>query len=170
MTRCQTVSQYSGEDRLDVLRELMVMRRLLCPLELLRLTRLYGEVLLSSSSKASHHKGIYKCSCQVTGVIVTVLEFSFSHQFFNYKLTMTCCSGMAWYWDRCLVIHRKRQIGSVSPSQYSPVQSSAGNSQIRIRMERVCSSCRCSLSPISTKKTSEQLTWLSLESAFQSPG
>lgn len=51
MTRCQTVSQYSGEDRLDVLRELMVVRRLLCPLELLRLTRLYGEVLLSSSTK-----------------------------------------------------------------------------------------------------------------------
>lgn len=75
------------------------MGRLLCSLELLRLASLYGEVPLSSPTNLSHHKGIYKCSCQLTGVIAALLKFSFFHLFFNHKLPMPCCSGMAWYWD-----------------------------------------------------------------------
>lgn len=99
LIQCQTVSQHRGEDGLDVLREPVVMGRLLCSLELLRLASLYGEVPLSSPTNLSHHKGIYKCSCQLTGVIAALLKFSFFHLFFNHKLPMPCCSGMAWYWD-----------------------------------------------------------------------
>ena len=134
MIQCQIVSPHCGRDGLDVLRELMVVRRLLCSSELLRLKRLYGEVPLSFPTKVSHHKSIYKCSCQLPGVVATLLKFSFSHLLFNHKATYTMSQ---WHgiWTVGFVICRKRQIGHCHlcrTAQSSPLQATAGQAEEKV--------------------------------------